>query len=437
MNEVSDSQAAGAAITPRSIVESYSRESLEADPPLALVDFSRPLAGWNVIRSSLSIGSIPTPVEGVAARKLIEAVTSDARTHDIRSYVPIQDEVRRFRLAALVRADERDQVRFWLGTGTGSSGAERVDVTYDLKTGQPHASFASNTWRILDADSEEVGQYWRICWIDAEVETAIPNLFVMVTTSLAQGELAIGDGKSGLWIGGLRVDALSEGGKLVPRQRVFADSVSDEILAFFRDEFDAAGDLYQWYRTRYLANNVGLSRIERAIANFVIRRFGATRKTLEVGAGVAQCSQFLSLCGVQTVGVEASAAHFEMMKRLVDRLSARFDPELAKRFTPLKGFYPNDVSSLIDDKTIVIVPGLGSTLTPEQEIGVFDALKPANGVILGVRIFFRTRESEEERKVMIEEVQKRGFGEPEVILRWDEWSFGFAPDRIIYLPKVR
>ena len=218
--------------------------------------------------------------------------------------------------------------------------------------------------------------------------------------------------------------------------RDLADVVSDEILAFLLSELKAKGDLYQWYKTRYLPNNIGLSRIDREIASFVLRRFGATRKTLEVGAGVAQCSQLLALSGVHAIGVEASSAHMDMMKRLTRRLSSSFDPELLKRFTPVLGFYPDDVGSHIDEKTIVIVPSLGSTLTAEQEIKVFDALRPAAGVILGERMFFRVRDTAEERTEMISQIQKRGFGNPETIFAWDDWHFGFHPDRIIYLPKV-
>ena len=436
-----DAQAADAPAPSQSVAESYSTKSFEANPPLAYVDVTNAPADWNVVRASLSIDSVPTPIEGIQGRKLIEAVTPDATTHDIRGHVANPGGARRFRLSLLVCSDEREQIRLWLGTAPG--GGERTDVSFDLKTGQPLAYTATKTWRVRDAGTEAIGKSWCICWIVAEVKESLSTLFVLVTTAVARGMPTVGDGKSGLWIGGVRVDALSDTDsdtsvtvRLDDNRKDLADLVSAEILTFLREEFDACGDIYHWYRTRYLANNVGLSKIELAIANFVISRYAATRKVLEIGAGIAQCSQFLALSGVQTIGIEANTAHFEMMRRLVDRLSARFDPELTKRFTPLQAFYPDDVSSHIDEKTVVIVPSLSSTLTPEQEIRIFDALRPADGIILGTRLFFRSRETEDERRVLIEEIQKRGFGEPEMILRWNDWNFGFAPDRIIYLPKV-
>jgi hypothetical protein len=224
---------------------------------------------------------------------------------------------------------------------------------------------------------------------------------------------------------------------LADNRRDLVELVNDEIFAFFAAEMAAQGDLYQWYKYRYIDNNIGLSMIDREITNFIIRRFGSTRKILEVGAGVGQCTQFLALCGVDGIGLDSYGAHFEMMKRLSDRLNERFDCDIARHFKAACGFFPDDAAQYIDSKTIVLVPSVGCTLTPEQEVGVFDALVPADGVIIGVRAFFRLRDTEEERDLMVQEIQKRGFGDPEVVFAWNTISFGFMPDRIVYLPKIR
>ncbi|MGE4075775.1 MAG: AMP-binding protein [Reyranella sp.] len=286
-----------------------------------------------------------------------------------------------------------------------------------------------------------------------DADKVIPELLVTIMTVKGGGAQYPGDGRSGLWIGGLRLDVINDvdpveaaqvDEDVAPRAlarsndncRDLADLVSDEILSFLLDEQREAGDIHQWYKHRYIGNNIGLSRIDRAIAAFVIRRFGATRTTLEVGAGIAQCSQFLALTGVRTAGLEASHAHFEMMKRLTARLAERFDTDLSKRFTAIRGSYPDEANPFINEKTIVIVPSLGSTLTTEQEIRVFDVLRRADGVILGARMFFRVRDTEVERDSLIKQIQERGFGEAEEILSWSDGSFGFVPDRIIILPKV-
>lgn len=431
---------------PQSMSEIYVPDGgLQGRLPLAYADLEAlPLTPWMTVRASLSESTLPSPIPGVIARKLVEDLSPmEAATHDIRAHVANAAGARRFRVALVARFDERDQIRIWLGTGGPSGGRERVDAAIDLRSGSPIAVYTGGSnWRLVDVGSEELADAWRICWIVGEIETAVPDLFVLVTTSIKQGFVPTGDGKSGVWLGGLRVDALDDveprkvtGPSLEDNRRDLADLVSDEILSFLQEEFEVSGDLYQWYKTRYLPNKIGLSRIDREIANFVIRRFGATRKTLEVGAGVGQCSHLMALCGVHASGIEASSSHFDMMGRLTKRLTGRFDADLPTRFTPIRGFYPDDASPFVDERTIVIVPSLGSTLTPEQEVRIFDALREANGVILGMRMFFVTRESEEERQKMVEEIRKRGFGEPEVVLKWDDWSFGFAPDTIIFMPK--
>jgi hypothetical protein len=145
----------------------------------------------------------------------------------------------------------------------------------------------------------------------------------------------------------------------------------------------------------------------------------------------------MALSGVQAKGIEAAEAHRQMLERLRKRLAATFDPTLEARLGIVEGLYPDQAIPHIDGRTIVIVPSLGTTLTPAQEIAVYDALAPAAGVILGERMFFKVRETREERDAMIAEIRKRGFGEPEIVFAWDDWHFGFHPDRIIYLPRCR
>ena len=434
--------------------EFYSMNSLQKNPPLTYIDFSQPLTGWSMARASLSENSVASPLAGIRARKLCEEKLDARNTHGFYGHVSNSTSGKRFRLAFLARREEREQVRCWLGTGRPGNGSDRVDVAIDLTSGLPLGVHGfGQEWRVLGAGAENLGDQWWLCWVVGEANRVVSELLVSVMAVKGGEAQYPGDGSSGLWLAGLRVDVLVEtdlesveglpaSPSLKPargddNQRDLTDLVSDEVLCFLRDEQREAGDIYQWYKHRYIENNIGLSRIDKAIAEFVVRRFGATRTTLEVGAGIAQCSQLLALTGVRAAGLEASHSHFEMMKRLTARLAARFDPDLLKRFTAIRGAYPDDAAPYIGERTIVIVPSLGSTMTPEQEIRVFDALKPADGVILGVRMFFRVRDQQEERDLLLRQIQDRGFGEAEEVLSWSDGSFGFMPDRIVYLPKLR
>jgi hypothetical protein len=178
---------------------------------------------------------------------------------------------------------------------------------------------------------------------------------------------------------------------------------------------------------------MGLSIIERKITEFVLKKFGNSRRVVEVGAGVAQCSILLAACGVTVAPIEANSDHFEMMKRLCGKVADKYEV-LNQNFFPFRGLYPEISEEAIAGKpSILMFPSLSWGQTKEDEEESMKAMKMAKGVILGLNWHFRERSSKEEKQKLIDRIMREGFSEPEEIFTWDDWSFGFRPDRIVYM----
>ncbi|MBY0320963.1 MAG: hypothetical protein K2X72_19735 [Reyranella sp.] len=219
--------------------------------------------------------------------------------------------------------------------------------------------------------------------------------------------------------------------------------VDREIAAFLEEEYAAKGDqLYGWYRHRFLAANnkylsatIGLAHYDKAIARFVIENCPFARRFVEVGAGLAQESMLLAALGMSTCAIETNLTNFDMMKRLLERLSQRLAPDLPKRMTPINDFFPTRAADYVDSHTIVAFPTLSWTISAAEEEAIFASLRMAGGVILSVYDFFRHRAEEGEREALIAQIRARGFDAPVVVHAWDGWVAGFRHDRIVFMRR--
>jgi hypothetical protein len=208
---------------------------------------------------------------------------------------------------------------------------------------------------------------------------------------------------------------------------------NSEILEFLLQEREArGGEIYQWYETRYVALGIGLSIIERKITEFILRKFGNSRRIVEVGAGVGQCSLLLAACGVDVSPIESSEDHFDMMERLSRRISEKIH-DIEGHFSPVEGLYPDVSEEAIDgDPSILLFPSLSWTQSEEEEAESMRAMRKSEGVIISLEHHFRQRDDEEKQE-LIDRIMREGFGEPEEVFSWEDWGFGFRPDRIVYM----
>ena len=64
----------------------------------------------------------------------------------------------------------------------------------------------------------------------------------------------------------------------------------------------------------------------------------------------------------------------------------------------IQDWYPRRAPEYVTPNSILCFPTLSFGLTAEQESALFDSLRSAGAVILGLRTFFRLRDSEEEQQ---------------------------------------
>jgi len=68
---------------------------------------------------------------------------------------------------------------------------------------------------------------------------------------------------------------------------------------------------------------------------------------------------------------------------------------------------------------------------------ILDSLRAAGGMILGLRAFFRLRDSDEEKQELIDQILQRGFSDPVDVYLWDTVECLFMPDRIVFMENNR
>jgi hypothetical protein len=216
-----------------------------------------------------------------------------------------------------------------------------------------------------------------------------------------------------------------------------------EIAAFLEEEYAAKGkDLYQWYRTRFIAANnkalpstIGLAHYDKAIARFALEHCPFATRFVEVGAGIAQESMLVALHGLPAFGIDSTPEHLEMMKRLRERLANKLDSRLLERMTPVNDWFPNRAADYLDADTLVAFPTLSATTTAEQETQILDAIGLAGGVILSMEHFFRRRTSDEQ-EALLSQIRSRGFDEPVEVISWAEREMGFNANRVVFLKRL-
>jgi len=134
--------------------------------------------------------------------------------------------------------------------------------------------------------------------------------------------------------------------------------------------------------------------------------------------------------------IDASATMFEHMSDLNAELSKN-NALVKSHFHPINKKYPEALNDVImDHNTIILVPSIATTFSDIEEEECYERLKDAGGIILGLLHHYERRETASLQNNLIKRIQSKGYGEPKVILQWDTWEFGFAPDTLIYMENL-
>ena len=211
--------------------------------------------------------------------------------------------------------------------------------------------------------------------------------------------------------------------------------LSDEIVAFLRDEVAQHGDkVYYWFREYYLESGIGLAPYDVAIGYFAQSRLRG-KKFLEIGAGMAQLSALLTLHGLDITAVERYEEHAVTTRRLQEWLKSKMPP--ATGYQIEVGGFPESGKGMLGANTVVVGMSINNKYPTDRWNKILDALGGADGLIIDLATFFEPRRTSEEQADLVRQLFARGFGEPEEIYSWraGDGGYKFAEGRVVYLAK--
>lgn len=155
---------------------------------------------WSVVRANLN-ESVQAPT-GQVAYKLTE--DESETTHDVRSVIAHPCDGKAITVGFVAKAVERSTVHLWLGH---RSLMKRADACFDLKHGRVQAAGATGPeWHPVRHGMTRLADGWWWCWMSAQIpSTSAVEMFLAIGGPTGQISYR-GDGKSGLWLGGPRLE---------------------------------------------------------------------------------------------------------------------------------------------------------------------------------------------------------------------------------------
>jgi hypothetical protein len=407
---------------------------------VALVDGNSHLGPWSTARARIGHLPVETPFADVVGARL-EELDGDANTHDIRAYIANTGNGSYAELSFMAKAAERRYFRVWLGTGRQEGPSGRIDATIDLVEGRfTNMGALGEGVHEVEAKIEPLDGGWFGCRVLCRFDKPPREINSLLTTADAKGTLLAGSDGAGIGLARLQV-AFPQASELcryplAGEVRSLVDRIDVDILSFLKSEIADSPDVYWWYK-RFAETGRGLSPMDRAIIRFWLERFGATRRMIDIGAGIGQTALALSLHGVSTLAVESDGKNFRLLSSLREQMALLHDLRLTERMKTKRGRYPDATVEDIDRNSVLVVQGLGATLTPEEEARLITAVAPADGIIFTERLFFKPRDTEEERAELINSFRALGFGEPEVVVDMAGSGDSYSLWRVLYMPNER
>jgi SAM-dependent methyltransferase len=226
-----------------------------------------------------------------------------------------------------------------------------------------------------------------------------------------------------------RTDVASHGDAKARVDAAILDFLGKELTAQPAPEDSIA----RWYRTMYLERGQGFAPFGEAVIGLLQEKRGRFDRVTEIGAGLGQTCLQLALDGWSTIAVESGNPVYNWMERLLDRVN-RFAPDLRARIRTLECHYPRQAYEYLDGRTLACFLGLCAEVTPEVERQMINALQLAGGIVLDPRVFFRHRETLEEQRALIDQIEAHGFNPP--IPLWSATTTpGFFPYNFLYFER--
>lgn len=162
-------------------------------------DLSAP--GWTFARSKISAEPIFAP-SGIRAWKMAEDTVSG--THDFRRHILKEEASLTYTASFFAKPAERCDVQVWLN---GSSHENRACAELDLGAGIVRSVRAvGQGWSQVAANIVNLEEGWCWCWISGSSDRS-NRIGLLVSMMNLKREIGyVGDGKSGMWFGGVRIE---------------------------------------------------------------------------------------------------------------------------------------------------------------------------------------------------------------------------------------
>jgi hypothetical protein len=191
-------------------------------------DLSDP--AWLKVRSTLMLQQCNGP-GGIAGWKLVE--DESGMTHDVRRSLVKARITRPYSLSFVAKPAERSHLRAWI---LGDKHRDRSEIAVDLTRGEVYDMRAvGEGWPTPVAGIVSLADGWSWCWMSVHSDESDRIAVLVMLTTAGGGDNYKGDGRSGLWLGGFRLEVGTVPTLVLPREATTkAGSLSEDFEKYFR-----------------------------------------------------------------------------------------------------------------------------------------------------------------------------------------------------------
>lgn len=191
-------------------------------------DLSSP--DWSTVRARLLPQTCRAP-GGILSWKLLE--DDSGGTHDIRRSLRKATVPQPYTLSFMAKPAERSHLRVWI---LADNHENRAELAIDLTRGEVYARRATGKgWPIPAGGVVTVADGWSWCWMSVNSD-ASDWIGVLVTLNSVGGPgQYAGDGHSGIWLGGFRLEQSTVPTLVLPRfPQGDTPSLAEDFERYFR-----------------------------------------------------------------------------------------------------------------------------------------------------------------------------------------------------------
>lgn len=165
---------------------------------------------------------------------------------------------------------------------------------------------------------------------------------------------------------------------------------------------------YGYYEAR-VKGGCALSPYDRMIFDYALAHFPKDRRIVHAGIGAGTLTSVLAVAGYSVAGIEQDGRRLKVAGRLRDSLIESW-PDVAERYTLLGGGFPMVVESTPwkSADNVLIFTNCGAGWSEELTTQIIGSMVSFGDVVFDARLFGRARETDAERRQLVERVEAAG-----------------------------